>query len=112
MQTVLFGIFETAVALLLSFLLLHEQLSAIQWVGVGILLISLILIRPDDLARRSTSQLPLLNMAGLGFQHIAFTQAFGTKEADKMTTQELEKVRRMLTAPPRYDDPGSNPPPG
>ena len=111
LQTVLFGIFETAVALLLSFAFLHDQLSPIQWVGVGILLISLLLIRPDDLAKRSTGEMPLLNMAGMGFQHIAFTQAFGKGEADKLTTQELEMIHRMMTAPPRYDEPGSKTPP-
>ncbi len=64
LQTVLFGIFETMVALILSFVFLHDQLNAIQWAGVAVLLTSLLLIRPDDLSKRATAELPMLNMTG------------------------------------------------
>src|SRR5258708_22253811 len=44
LQTVLFGIFETMVALILSFVFLHDQLNAIQWAGVAVLLTRLLFI--------------------------------------------------------------------
>ena len=81
-----------------------RQLAPIQWIGVAILFVSLLLLRPGDLSRRETGEIPILNMAGMSFQHIAFTQAFKT-DADKLTSQELEAIRRMLEAPPRYDEP-------
>jgi drug/metabolite transporter (DMT)-like permease len=108
LQTALAGVFETVVALLTAFMFLHEQLSAIQWIGVAILFTSLLLIRPGDLARRETGEIPILNMAGMGFQHIAFTQAFKT-DAHKLTPEELEMIRRMMEAPPRYDKPPTPP---
>ncbi len=102
LQTVLVGIFETAVAVLMAFVFLHEQLTVIQWVGVAILMVSLLLIRHDDLSK---SEQPVFNMAGMGFQPIAFTKAFGSGEAANLTPEELEMIRRMLEAPPRYDEP-------
>ncbi len=107
LQTVLFGVFETAVALVLAFLFLNEQLTPIQWIGVAVLLVSLLLVRTDDLAKRATGEIPIFNMAGMSFQHVAFTQAFGN--AENMTPEELEMIRRMMEAPPRYDLPGTSP---
>jgi drug/metabolite transporter (DMT)-like permease len=108
LQTALVGVFETAVALVLAFLFLHEQLTAIQWVGVIILGASLVLARPDDLRNRESSEMPVFNMAGLNFQHVAFSKAFGNGLAD-VTPEELEMIRRMMTAPPRYDAPAGPP---
>src|SRR5260221_4273660 len=54
LQTVLLGIFETAVALVLSFIFLHDQLTFIQWIGLPILLTNLLLLRRDDLIQTST----------------------------------------------------------
>ncbi|MEP7288897.1 MAG: DMT family transporter [Chloroflexota bacterium] len=99
LQTVLLGIFETVVALVLSLVLLHEQLTTIQWIGVAILLTSLVLIRPKDLAKRSTGEMPVFNMAGMGFQHIAFTQAFGNGKIVDLSPEELEMIRRMMEGP-------------
>lgn len=104
LQTALVGVFETAVALVLAFLFLHEQLTAIQWAGVAILVASLLLARPDDLRHRQSGETPVFNMAGLNFQHVAFTKAFGNDLAD-VTPEELELIRRMMTAPPRFDTP-------
>jgi drug/metabolite transporter (DMT)-like permease len=101
LQTVLLGVFETAVAVVLAFVFLSEQLTPVQWIGVAILLVSLILIRSDDLAKRATQEIPIFNMAGMSFQHLAFTQAFGNRS--DVTPEELEMIRRMMEAPPRYD---------
>jgi hypothetical protein len=78
-----------------------------QWVGVAVLLVSLLLVRSDDLAKRATQEIPIFNMAGMGFQHVAFTQAFGNRT--DMTPEELEMIRRMMEAPPRYDAPPTSP---
>jgi drug/metabolite transporter (DMT)-like permease len=107
LQTVLLGIFETAVALFMAFIFLHEQLTIIQWIGVAILVFSLLLIRSDDLSKRD---MPVFNMAGMGFQPVAFTKAFGKDETAKLSTEELEMIRKMLEAPPRYDEPAPPPP--
>jgi drug/metabolite transporter (DMT)-like permease len=100
LQTVLVGIFETAVALIMSFIFLHDQLSAIQWIGVAILLTSLLLIRSSDLEKRKTSEMPVVNMAGMSFQHVAFTQAFANDKTIDLSMEELEMIRRMMEAPP------------
>jgi drug/metabolite transporter (DMT)-like permease len=100
LQTVLVGIIETAVALIVSNIFLHDELTSIQWVGVGVLLTSLLLIRPDDLAKRTTMEMPIFNMAGMSFQSIAFTQAFGNgKGSIDLTQEELEMIRRMMEGP-------------
>jgi drug/metabolite transporter (DMT)-like permease len=110
LQTVLLGVFETAVAVIMAFVFLNEQLTVIQWIGVAILLVSLLLIRADDLGKRDTGEIPIFNMAGMSFQHVAFTQAFG---GSSMTPEELEMIRRMMEAPPRYDiPPAPEQPPG
>lgn len=106
LQTVLFGIFETAVAVVLSLIFLQDQLTGIQWVGVGILLLSLLLIRPSDLIG-SANPSPTFHMEGIGFDSVAFAQAFGTRTQPKLTTEELEAIRKMMEAPPRYDDPSA-----
>ncbi len=112
LQTVLLGVLETAIAVLMAFVFLDEQLTSIQWIGVGILLISLLLIRPDDLMTRDSQVVPVFNMAGMSFQHVAFTQAFGNGSTQKLTPEELEMIRRMMEAPPRYDSspPADQPP--
>ena len=102
LQTVLFGIFETAVALIMSFLFLHDQLTTIQWIGVAVLLTSLLLVHPDDLVKRKTSELPILNIAGIAMEHIAFTQAFGD-EKDALTEEEIVMLARMLKGPSTTD---------
>src|SRR5258708_17286048 len=104
LQTVLLGIFETAVALVLSFVLLHDQLKTIQWIGVGVLLTSLLVIGPDELVHRGTTEQPIFNMAGIGFQQIAFTQAFANNKLDGVTAEELEMIRRMMEPRPLEPD--------
>jgi drug/metabolite transporter (DMT)-like permease len=111
-QTVLLGITETAVSLIMAFLFLGESLTTVQWVGVGIFLVSLLLIRRHELDKRATGEMPVFMMTGLGgeraaFNRIAFRQAFGKDEhkVDEVTPEEMEMIRRMMEAPPRYDNP-------
>ena len=106
LQTMLFGIFETAVALFMSFVFLHDQLTLIQWIGVAVLLISLLLLHPDDLTKQKTSELPILNMSGIALEHIAFTQAFGNQK-DVLSQEELDMLTRMLNGPSPNDKPES-----
>ena len=84
LQTTLFVALETGVTLLLSLLLLpNEVLSSAQWIGIAIMGATLLLARPDDIKRRSTQALPVVNMAGLGFgaNVVAFDVAFGIPSA-------------------------------
>ncbi len=78
LQTVLLVILETGVTLLLSFVFLGDRFSQIQWIGVGVMGFSLLLMRSDDLKRRDTIPMPVLNMAGIQFQTDtkAFVAAF------------------------------------
>lgn len=82
LQTVLLGILETGVALLLSFAFLHETFTSIQWLAVGILGVSLLLARGSDLKKCEAVTVPLVNMAGLQFNSgmAAFLEAFGTQQ--------------------------------
>lgn len=99
LQTVFVAIFESLVALLLAAIFLRETLTLTQWVGVGVLLCSLLLIRGDDISRGWVKQMPIFDIAGMSFQKIAFTQAFGKDHASKLTPDELEAVRRMMEPP-------------
>ncbi len=113
LQTVLVGISETAVAILLAFLLLGDQLSMLQWVGVSVLLASLLLIRREDIRSRSTGEMLPVPISGIGFpsisfQRAAFTQAFLGEEAmhelsktEDITPEEVEMIRQMMGSPRR-----------
>src|SRR5690606_11398823 len=50
LQTAILAITEIGVALALAFLLLGERLTAAQWLGVGLLALSILLLRPSELA--------------------------------------------------------------
>ncbi len=78
LQVVLLVILETSVSLLLSFIFLGESFDALQWLGVGVMGLTLLLRRGDDLKSRDTLTLPVVNMAGMRFQveGEAFVQAF------------------------------------
>ncbi|CAG0961350.1 MAG: DMT family transporter [Anaerolinea sp.] len=113
LQTVLIGISEAGVSLVLAFVLLGDSLSVVQWVGVGILLISLLLIRRGDLDKINTQEMPLFVTMHLGgspddFNRLAFIQAFGGQtehQIDGVSAEEWQMIRRMMEAPPRYDSP-------
>ena len=95
LQTTLLAITELAVAVALSYLFLDESLTGVQWAGVGAFVVSLLL---QGTARLTTdgperSSIPLPNMAGIAFQQIAFTHAFGNSG---ISQDELDAIRRMM----------------
>ncbi|MCA9907127.1 MAG: DMT family transporter [Anaerolineae bacterium] len=107
LRTVIIAVAEIAVALSLAFIVLDERLTLLQWVGVAVLLTSLMLVRSTDLATRGVNPSALLvrDMASVQFQRIAFHRAFGKAHQDnefgvmsKITTQEMRAIRRMMGA--------------
>jgi len=107
MQTAILAAAEIAVALILAFIILGEWLTFGQWMGVGVLMTSILLIRQKDLLPRGYNPnfLVVANMSSVQFQRIAFHRAFGTSELDNaegtmgaITTQEMLAIQRMMGA--------------
>ena len=107
LRTVFIAVAEIAIALTLAFVVLDERLTFLQWVGVAVLLTSLLLVRSTDLMTRGVNPSGLLvrDMAGVQFQRIAFHRAFGKAHQDnefgvmsKITTEEMRAIRRMMGA--------------
>jgi len=107
MQTAILAIAEIGVALALAFLLLRETLTVEQWVGVGLLGVSILLVRGSDLRPRTFNpgQLLVANISSQQFQWIAFHRAFAKDEVDQeadvmatVTTQEIQAIRDMMGA--------------
>lgn len=107
MQTAILAITEIGVALGLAFLLLGERLTAGQWVGVGLLAVSILLVRASDLVSNTFNpgQLLVANISSQQFHWIAFHRAFakphmhaGQDVMAKVTTAELEAIRTMMGA--------------
>jgi hypothetical protein len=105
LQTAILAIAEIAVALVLAFLVLHERLTIPQIIGAGILVFSILLVRPSDLIskRFNPANLVMLNIATQQFQWIAFHRAFGKEDLEKeddvmttLTTAELQAIRDMM----------------
>jgi drug/metabolite transporter (DMT)-like permease len=105
LRTVVIAILEVAVTLVLAYLILGERMTTAQWLGVSLLLGSLLLVRPRDLRPRnlSLSTLIVRDLASLQFQRIAFHRAFGTDEHDnefgvmaQLTTSEMQMIQRMM----------------
>jgi drug/metabolite transporter (DMT)-like permease len=93
LQTTLLAITELAVAVGLSFVFLDESLTSVQWLGVSAFLASLLLQGSPYNERAPHSGIPLPNMAGIAFQQIAFTHAFGDSG---ISQDELDAIRRMM----------------
>ncbi|MBN1679642.1 MAG: DMT family transporter [Anaerolineae bacterium] len=94
LQTTLLAITEIAVAVTLSYLLLDERLTFIQWVGVGAFGVSLLVQGNARFSSRAPrGAIPMPNMAGIAFQQIAFTHAFGDSG---LSQDELDAIRRMM----------------
>jgi drug/metabolite transporter (DMT)-like permease len=94
LQTTLLAVTEIAVAVALSHMFLAESLTAVQWIGVGAFVVSLILQggeRYSAFAPRGA--VPMPNMAGIIFQQIAFTHAFGNSG---ISQDELDEIRRVM----------------
>lgn len=107
LQTAANAIVEIGVALVLAALVLGDSLTGLQWVGVGILTFSILLIRPRDLLPRgfNPTQIIVANMSSVQFQRIAFHRAFGTREQDNeegvmatITAEDLIAIQRMMGA--------------
>jgi drug/metabolite transporter (DMT)-like permease len=107
MQTAILGITEIGVSLLLAAIVLGDTLTTGQWAGVGLLFISIMLIRQADLMPMSTNLggMVVANLANVQFQRIAFHRAFGRDDADNaegtmaaVTTQELLAIQKMMGA--------------
>ena len=107
LQTAILAIAEIGVALTLAFVVLGDRLTAEQWVGVGLLGASILLVRGSDLTPRSFNpgQILMANIASQQFQWIAFHRAFAKGDPDKVedvmanvTTQELHAIRSMMRA--------------
>jgi drug/metabolite transporter (DMT)-like permease len=112
LQTAVVAVAEIGVALVLAYIVLDDRLNGPQWIGVGLLIASLLLIRPGDFKARNPNLLIIQDMASLQFQRIAFHRAFGTKEQDneygimgKITTMELAAIRKMMGAKDGMVDP-------
>lgn len=107
LQTAVLAITEIGVALALAFVLLGERLTAGQWIGVGLLVASILLVRASDLTSNAFNPGKLLvaNISSQQFQWIAFHRAFAKGDPDKeedvmskVTTLELEAIRTMMGA--------------
>jgi uncharacterized membrane protein len=108
MQTAVLAITEIGVALALALVFLGERLTAGQWVGVGLLGASILLVRASDLAANTFNpgHLFISNMSSQQFQWIAFHRAFAKPDMiaaeddvmSKVTTMELEAIRTMMGA--------------
>jgi len=105
LQTAVLAITEIGVALALAFLVLDERLTGIQVIGVGILTLSMLLVRASDLIsdRFNPGKLVMQNIATQQFQWIAFQHAFAKKEEEgsnnvmsQITTAELQAIRDMM----------------
>jgi drug/metabolite transporter (DMT)-like permease len=114
LRTSIIAISEIGVALALAFIILNERLTPIQVGGVALLILSLSLVRADDLRPRGKSASALLvgDVASAQFQRIAFHRAFGTAEQDnefrvmsKLTTSEMMAIQRMMGASSKPVDP-------
>lgn len=105
MQTAVLAIAEIGVALMLSAVVLGDKLTSMQWAGVCVLFMGMLLIRQRDLLPRgyNPNALVVANMSSVQFQRIAFHRAFGTQEDDdeagtmsNITTQEMVAIQRMI----------------
>lgn len=106
-QTAVLGVTEIGVSLLLGAIVLGDTLTREQWLGVVILIVSILLIRQQDMSPHGVNPGALIvaNMASVQFQRIAFHRAFGTQELDNaegtmaaVTTQEIMAIQRMMGA--------------
>lgn len=93
LQTTLLAITELAVAVTLSFVLIGERFTPLQWIGVAAFVISLLLQENTHHAHGPRGANPMPNMAGIVFQQIAFTRAFGITN---MSQTELDDIRRVM----------------
>jgi uncharacterized membrane protein len=113
-RTAVIAILEIAVSLTLAFFILGDRLTSAQWIGVALLLGSVMLVRAKDLTPRrlqiNINTLIVRDMSSIQFQRIAFHRAFGKADQDnefgimsQITTQELQAIQRMMGANTHID---------
>ncbi|MBE2272470.1 MAG: DMT family transporter [Anaerolinea sp.] len=114
LRTVIIAIGEIGVALALAYLVLGDRLTPVQVAGVGLLGLSMALIRASDMAPRGINPNALLvhDMANIQFQRIAFHKAFGKAHHDNeygamsaLTTMEMQAIGKMMGASGRPVNP-------
>lgn len=93
LQTTLLAITEIAFAVGLAFVFLGESLTRVQWLGVSAFVVSLLLQGQAYSKDTTRGAIPMPNMAGIAFQQIAFTHAFGESG---ISQDELDAIRRMM----------------
>lgn len=96
LQTILLAVLEIAASITLAHLLLHETLTTVQWVGVGILGISLLMpterVMPANAS--PTEFVPFFIRARI--MQAAFDEAFVSK--GKYNTQEIATIRNLYNS--------------
>jgi drug/metabolite transporter (DMT)-like permease len=99
LQTAIIAITEIGVTLLLAFAFLEERLTANQWLGVGCLAISFLLMRHKKGSQGSApTGYPRSGLASLSVtHHMTFDQAFGAGDVE-ITPEELQAIRQMMGA--------------
>ncbi len=105
LQTAVLALTEIGVALALAFFVLGDRLTPLQMIGVVVMAVSILLIRPKDILPRGINPNRLIsNIADIQFQWIAFEQAFGKHDEldqerptrPKLTTVEIHMIRNMM----------------
>ena len=96
LQTTLLAVLEIAASITFAFILLSESLSTIQWYGVIVLGISLLMpserLTPQD--RSPMSYVPMIVRTRI--MQAAFEKAFIEEMSDKYSTQEISQFHDML----------------
>ncbi|MFZ4826410.1 MAG: DMT family transporter [Phototrophicaceae bacterium] len=106
-QTAVTALGEIAVALLMAFFILDDRLTLFQWVGVGFMVLSIGMVRANDLTKRGINPNALLvaNLSSMQFQRIAFHKAFLSQHAPtnpedeimaNISPEEMIAIRRMM----------------
>lgn len=97
-QTTLLAILEIATSVTLAFLLLGETFTTIQWYGVGVLFVSLLL--PTDITPRDVSPTAYWpDLTRLQLMQVAFNRAF---HLDKGSTMEMEQLQELFSKQDKF----------
>lgn len=93
-RTTLLAIFEMATSITLAFVLLGESFTVIQWWGVGVLLVSMLI--PVDLVPKNVSPTAYWpDITRLQLWQVAFNHAF-TDNLTKLSSQEMKTVQILM----------------
>jgi uncharacterized membrane protein len=97
LQTVLLGIAEVAISLVLAYLFLGDRFTSIELVGTIFMLASMALMRPskDMPVGLDAGTMPMPNMAGMSFKRVAYLGELA-EELKKLSPEERELIRMMM----------------